>query len=238
MWNRRALLALADTEARQLAGQPVSEVIPSRRDFAQYVSTQRSELAAIARLEGGPLSSVLRLAKNSDDAEVAALTISAQAREEMATIAAAVTAPILREAFVVDANQLYRARLGGADAALFPAAELGFDVLQQLTSLASSLHMASIGEVFDRSGLEVALRLPRLLLGLACADARGQLDIDATRMLAASIDPGRTLLVLPPLQNAEQADALRGSVDAVTLSEALLDNEDLPGLIERIRQSK
>src|SRR5262245_35661438 len=144
--ERRRLLAASRDELRQLEAQPISEVTPSRRDFAQYVATQKTELAVVARLaqhEHHSLGEWIEYARACDDAEVAALAVMTApgglSVGDMAAIAAAVTAPILHEAFAIDARQLYQARLHSADAALFPAAELDDVTLHELVTVASSL---------------------------------------------------------------------------------------------------
>jgi indole-3-glycerol phosphate synthase len=235
-WNRDNLLAACNSELRQLAGQGVSEVTPSRHDFGLYVSTQRQGLAVIARLASGPRAALIDLARVCDKAEVAALSLALGddlSLTDVAAVAHAITAPIMREAFVVDANQLYHARLHGADAALFPVAELGGDALRLLVAVASSLHMASIAEVRDAASLEVAMQLPRLLLGIACVANNGAIDVDATLALAAGAPQGSTIVVLPALSSVAEADALRGAVDAVVLAETLLAGADAAAIVDR-----
>ena len=124
--GRQQQLAASRDEVQRLAAQPLSEVTPSRRDFAQYVATQRSELAVLARCVPLPDRNALcDYARACDDAEVAALAVATEPGgltvDDMAAIAAAVTAPVLREAPTLAASQLYHARLHGADAALYRA---------------------------------------------------------------------------------------------------------------------
>src|SRR5579862_588046 len=152
MDDRVRRLAASREEVRQLAGQSISEVTPSRRDFAQYVTTQRHELAVIARLAWTPAPSdrdaVIDCARACDDGEVAALAVATEpdglSMDDLAAIAAAVTAPVLRDAPTIDPSQLYYARLHGVDAAVYPASLLDEDALRELAAVASSLHMASI----------------------------------------------------------------------------------------------
>ncbi len=102
--DRARAFAASRDEIERLREQRVREVTPSRRDFAQYVATQRGELAVIARVSrGGPGQTTVQLidlARACDDADVAALAISTGMGgvtiDEMGEIAAATTAPILR----------------------------------------------------------------------------------------------------------------------------------------------
>ena len=63
---RAALLAASNAEAKKLVGRAIQEVTPSRRDFLQYVATQRSELAVIARISAGARAAVLERARACD----------------------------------------------------------------------------------------------------------------------------------------------------------------------------
>jgi len=122
--NRQRVLTASRAEAAQLAGQRLSEVVPSRRDFARYVDTQKQDLAVIARLGTRPEWTRARLvahAQACDDAEVAALAVATGALggllDDLAAVADSTTAAILRDDLLVDSRQLYDARLHGADAA-------------------------------------------------------------------------------------------------------------------------
>src|SRR5438105_10731213 len=110
--DRPARLAASREEARRLVGQPVSEVTPSRRDFARYVATQKQELAVMARLTATPprpVADLVAYARACDDAEVAALAVVTGAdglsADDMAAIAAATTAPILRDDLILEPGQ-------------------------------------------------------------------------------------------------------------------------------------
>lgn len=228
MDHARAVAASRE-EIQRLREQPVSEVTPSRRDFAQYVATQKDDLAVIARISrSGPeqtTSELLDFAAACDDAEVAALAVSTAAGgltiAAMAEIAAATTAPILRDDLTLDPRQLYYARLHGADAVLFPAADLDAAALHALVSIAGSLHMASVIEIMHAADIERAVQLPYAILGLRCTAADGSLDVESTGQLARRLPPQRTIIALPEVRSAAACAALRGVCDAVIAGEAL-----------------
>ena len=206
---RQRRLAASRDEVRRLAAQPISEVTPSRRDFAQYVATQRTELAVIARLARrsgmSQRGALLDYARACDDAEVAALAVVTEpeglSTDDMAAIAAAVTAPILRDALTIDPSQLYHARLHGADAAVYPADVLDDAALHDLVTVASSLHMASVVEVLTMADLRKALALAHVIVGLRCERADGSLDVERTRQLVQDVPPARTVIALAEAPN-------------------------------------
>jgi indole-3-glycerol phosphate synthase len=237
------LLAASREEARQLGNQPVSEIAPSRRDFAMFVSTQKQELAVIARLAGQPARAATTVqliahARACDDADVAALAVAAGIDElsmaDLAAIAEATTAPILRDYPLIDTNQLYHSRLHGADAVLLPAEALDRDRLHELVVAASSLHMACVVEVSSAAGIERAVHLPHVIIGLHCTHADGTLDLARTRQLAEEAPRQGTVLALPEIRSATECASLRGVCDAVLLGETLWQGTDVAARLREI----
>lgn len=229
MIDRLRALAASREEVRQLASLALSEVTPSRRDFAQFVATQREDLAVIARLVHTP--ALLEQARACDDAEVAALAVATLggdlAVSDMAAVADATTAPILREDPALDRCQLYYARLHGADAVLLPAAELDAATLQELVTVASSLHMASVIDVQSAAEVDVALRMPHAILGLRCTAAGGGVDVIWTQGLTRGVPRQRTVICLSEVRTPAECAALRGVCDAVVVGETLQGATDV-----------
>jgi indole-3-glycerol phosphate synthase len=241
MIDRRRALAASFEEARRLAGQPISEVTPSRRDFALYVTTHKQDLAVIARLPPADLrwdlAQLVAHARECDDAEVAALAVATGAGgvsiAELAAIAEATTAPILHDHFTVGTDQLHCARLHGADAALFPA-ELGGDTLRELVATASSLHMTSVVDMASEADIAAALHLPHVLVGLRCTDDTGRLDVGRTQQLAQQLPRQCTVIALPEVSSPAEGAALRGLCDAVMVGDVLKQSGDVGAAIRMI----
>lgn len=233
MIKREGQLAESRAEVARLASQPVSEVTPSRRDFAQYVATQKQGLAVIARLGLWAHGDLVAQAQACDDAEVAALAVATAAVElalpDMKAIADATTAPVLRESLVLDRSQIYASRLHGADAVLLAAHELAADELQELVAVARSLHMAPVIEVVGDADIDAALAIAHVPIGLRCVRDQ-RLDIDMTLRLAAAIPQQRTLIVLPEVMSVEEAARLVGHCDTVVVGD-LLAGADVAAVI-------
>jgi len=234
MMTRDLQLAESRREVATLADLRVSEVTPSRRDFAQYTATQRSGLAVVARLQGSATTSAserIAQARAYDDAEVAALAVVTDPSQltlpEMAAIAAATSTPLLRDALCLDRSQVLAARLHGADAVLLPVAELGADGLAELVAVARSLHMAALLEVCRAADIASALGITHATLALRCVGADHQLDIAATLALTALIPKQRACLVLPEVRALEEARQLLGHCDAILLDEVLTNSPDV-----------
>jgi len=237
--ERERILAASRAEAALLAGQRLSEVIPSRRDFAQYVDTQKQALAVIARigtLPGTPIAELVAHARACDDADVAALAVVTGAAgrplADLAAVADSTTAPILRDDLIVSPSQLYHARLYGADAAIFPAADIDRAALHALVSVASSLHMASVVEVLSATSLAAALDQPHALIGLRCLGAGGQLDLASTIQLAREVPAQRTVICLPEVQSPAECARLHSACDAVVVGAALVAADNVATVLQ------
>jgi indole-3-glycerol phosphate synthase len=94
--------------------------------------------------------------------------------------------PLLRKDFIVDAYQVYEARLAGADAVLFIAAILADDEMRDLLEITMDLGMDALVEVTSKEELQRALD--------ACAVMIGVNNRDLTNF---SIDIRRSLKLAP-----------------------------------------
>jgi len=221
-------------EAARLRRQSVSEVTPSRRDFAQYVAGGREEPAVVARLSLATTSwsreQLLEHARACDDAEVAALSLSLLddvGVEDLAAVIHDVTAPILREDPLLDANQLYYSRLHGADAVVLPAEVLAPDELGRMVDVAVSMHMSVVIECDSRAAVEAALRWPYTIIG-----ARRR---DAARELSGFAPANRTIVLLAEVSTPEEYRAARGCCDAVIVAPRALAGGDVASGLEALR---
>jgi indole-3-glycerol phosphate synthase len=245
MRNRACVLAASREEAARLGGQRLSEITPSRRDFAQYVATQKQELAIIARfaptaVAERDVAQIVANARACDDAEVAALAVATGSDgfplEVLEAVAASTTAPVLRDDLLVDPAQLYASRLHGADAGIFPAGDLPAGALCELVTVASSLHMASIIEVLTAADLHAIASLPHVLIGLHCETADGRLDIQRTTELARAVPSHCTVIALSEVHSAAECAKLRGYCDAVVAGD-LLSGTDVAAAIRGLVES-
>ncbi|HUI26583.1 MAG TPA: hypothetical protein VL403_10915 [Candidatus Kryptonia bacterium] len=241
--DRTRWLAEKRTEVARLGNVPVSEITPSRRDFRLHVTTQRQELAVIARIQridpetqrATSDAELLAHAAACDDAEVAAIAVATDAQrggslELLRAVVNATQAPVLRDDFVLAPNQLYDARLHGADAAIIPAAEVDHETLAELVRVASSLHMAAIVEVESAADLGKAVAVNQTVVGLNA-------DIDTMLDIAQRVPPNRTVLALREPDDFDTILRLRGKVDAVSLGPMLPDGTEIARALARLNGS-
>lgn len=223
-------------EARSLAGRGFSEVTPSRRDFTQFVTTQKTGMALVPRLTRAapeigaawPDADLVALARVCDEAEIGALAVRTAAfyggrPGDLAAVAAAVTAPLLHDEPCLDRSQIYQSRLQGADAVLLPAGVLAAEELAMLAGVARSVHMAPVVEVRDERGIESASALAQVCFGLCCPATDGFADLARARDLAASIPPHRTVLLLSEVRSLDLLDEIEGLIDAAVAGHVLIE---------------
>lgn len=242
--RRQQLLAEKRSEVARLAGLDVNQITPSRRDFTQFVSTQKTGIALVARLKradpytGASWRAVdlTALARRCDDTEVGAIAVATAEMfgcriDDLRAVAAAVTAPILHDDLCLHASQVYQARLFGADAVVLPAAHVAAD-LPSLIGVASSLHMASVLEVGSDSDLVLVADHRLACVGIQCPAADGFADLARALALAERIPSERSVLLLSEVREIESLRALDGLIDAAVVGNALLDADDPASVIE------
>ena len=108
----------------------------------------------------------------------------------------AVSLPLLRKDFVIDARQILEAIQWGADAVLLIAAILDDDTLVRLHELAIGCGLDALVEVHDAAELARVQRIGATLIGVNNRDLKTfKVDLATTESLAATVDLSQTLLV-------------------------------------------
>ena len=139
--------------------------------------------------------------------------------------------PALRKDFMVDAYQVYEARVMGADAILLIAACLSDTQMAELEACAHMLGMDVLVEVHDGQELERALRLRTPLLGINNRNLRTfEVTLDTTLSLLAQVPPGKRVVTESGiLAAADVQRMLSAQVRAFLVGEAFMRAPD-PGL--------
>ena len=103
--------------------------------------------------------------------------------------------PVLRKDFMVDAYQIFEARVMGADAVLLIASCLDDAQLKDFEAIAHDLGMAVLVEVHDMSELERALKLNTALLGVNNRNLRTfEVDLGVSLQAKAQCPPDKLLV--------------------------------------------
>lgn len=143
---------------------------------------------------------------------------------------AACALPVLRKDFVVDAYQVYEARVLGADCILLIVAALGDAALAELSHLAMELGMDVLVEVHDLDELERALQIAVPLVGINNRDLRTfEVSLDTTLKMKDAVPPDRLLVTESGILTPADVRRMREhGVHAFLVGEAFMRADD-PG---------
>ena len=143
---------------------------------------------------------------------------------------AACSLPVLRKDFVIDAWQVYEARVLGADCILLIVAALGDAALAELSGLAMDLGMDVLVEVHDIDELERALQVPVPLVGVNNRNLRTfDVSLDTTSALKTAVPPDRLLVTESGIHTPADVARMRlEGVNAFLVGESFMRAPD-PG---------
>ena len=143
---------------------------------------------------------------------------------------AACSLPVLRKDFVIEAWQVYEARVLGADCILLIVAALGDAALAELSGLAMDLGMDVLVEVHDIDELERALQVPVPLVGVNNRNLRTfDVSLDTTSALKTAVPPDRLLVTESGIHTPADVARMRlEGVNAFLVGESFMRAPD-PG---------
>ena len=176
---------LAEARGRTPLGywQEAAEARSERRDFAGALAgdeSGRGPVRVIAELKrASPSRGLLRtryrrreIAQAYAGAGAAALSVLTEEQyflgsiEDLKQARDAVSLPVLRKDFILDAYQVYESAAAGADAVLLIAAVLPDGDLRELIGLCKSLRLAALVEVHNEEELDRALAARARIIGV------------------------------------------------------------------------
>ena len=143
---------------------------------------------------------------------------------------AACKLPVLRKDFMIDAYQVYEARVIGADCILLIVAGLNDTQLQELAWLAIELGMDVLVEVHNREELERAQMLRTPMIGINNRDLHTfKTNLDTTIGLLTDVYPDRLVITESGIHTIEDVALMRRhGVNAFLVGEAFM-KADNPG---------
>lgn len=144
--------------------------------------------------------------------------------EDLQVVRAAVSLPVLRKDFLIDAYQVDEARAWGADGVLLIVAALDDARLGDLLAQTRQLGMDALVEVHTEEELERALHVGARLIGVNNRDLRTfETTLDVTLRLARYIPPETVLVSESGIGTRDDVTSLaEAGVDAVLVGESFV----------------
>lgn len=222
------------------------ETAPPVRDFSGALQRRiaQGRAGVIAEIkQASPSKGVLRadfrpaeIAAAYERAGAACLSVLTDRRffqgddEHLRAARAACRLPVLRKDFIVDAYQVYEARVIGADCILLIVAALGDAQLTEFAGLAAHLGMDVLVEVHDAAELERALALGTRLIGINNRDLRTfETRLETTLDLLPRIPADRLVVTESGICSSDDVRRMRDhGVNAFLVGEAFMRAPD-PG---------
>jgi indole-3-glycerol phosphate synthase len=218
--------------------------LPALRDFkAAIVVPQRISLVAEIKF-ASPSAGLIRekgdptaIARIYEKAGATAISLLTDKRffqgdlNQLPHLKRAISLPILRKDFIIDAVQVQQAFFYGADAILLIARILSHQQLAELISLCRELGMAPLIEVHDRDDLEKAIACNAEIIGINNRDLDSfKVDINTTSEMAPLVPDNCIVVSESGIENGGDILSLKGTgIHAVLVGSALMRSNDLAG---------
>lgn len=143
--------------------------------------------------------------------------------------------PLLAKDFVVDAYQVYEARVHGADSVLLMASVLPEREVHRLLELARSLGMEPLVETHDDAELQIALRAGAKVIGVNSRDLRTlRIDLEQAKARLARVPDSCVRVAESGLSCRDDVEAIRGLADAALIGSALMSAPNPAARIEEL----
>jgi indole-3-glycerol phosphate synthase len=151
----------------------------------------------------------------------------------------AVSLPVLRKDFVMNAYQVYESVAAGADALLLIVAALTDAQLRDLLKLAGQLEIDALTEVHTHEELNRALAAGAQVIGVNNRDLRTlQVSLETSFRLRERIPPACLAVSESGIRSASDVrDLARAGFNAVLIGEQLLKAEDPGGALGALLES-
>ena len=151
-------------------------------------------------------------------------------------IRAAVDVPLLRKDFVLDASQVYEARMAGADAVLLIAECLSPKKLKELHDLIVDLGMTPLVELYDQANIDAVLACEPKLVGVNNRDLNTfEVDLMHSIRVKQQFPSSTTFVSESGIFTHQDVQLMQANdVDAILVGESLMRNEDVGAAVKRL----
>jgi indole-3-glycerol phosphate synthase len=233
---RKARRPLAELEAALGAAPPARSLAAALRrpgEVACIAEIKRRSPSAGWIREGADAADVARRYAGAGAAALSVLTdepFFGGTLDDLAAARAAVSVPLLRKDFVVDAYQVAEARAAGADAVLLIVGALADGEMRALLAAARRYGVEALVEAHDAAEVRRAVDAGAAVIGVNNRDLRTfTVDRELAPRLRAEIPSDRLVVAESGIRDAADVARLAAAgVDAMLVGEALMRAPD-PG---------
>ncbi|MCD8096847.1 MAG: indole-3-glycerol phosphate synthase TrpC [Lachnospiraceae bacterium] len=143
-------------------------------------------------------------------------------------IRAAISLPMIRKDFTVDAYQIYEAKAMGADAVLLICALLSTERVREYLAICDALGLSALVETHDEKEIESAVRAGARVIGVNNRNLKNfTVDFSNASRLREQIPPDAVYVAESGVKDARDVASLsKIGADAVLVGEALMRAED------------
>ena len=155
-------------------------------------------------------------------------------------IAEAVSVPVLRKDFIVDAYLIYEAAYLGASSVLLIAGILQSDQLKEYLETAESLGLSAVVEVHDEQEIQMAVDAGARIIGVNNRNLHDfTVDLSTSTKLRARIPEQILMIAESGIRTRRDIEQLeQGGVNGVLIGETLMRAEDRIGLMKELKGEK
>lgn len=185
----------------------------------------------------------LSIAREYEEAGAAAISVLTEpyyflgSDEYLMEIAEAVSIPVLRKDFTVDAYQIYEARVLGASAVLLICALLEEERLKEYLTIAHSLGLSALVEAHTEEEIETALRIGAGIIGVNNRNLKNfEVDINTGIRLRKRIPEEILFVSESGIRTSQDVARLReNKTDAVLIGEMLMRSRNKKRQLAELR---
>lgn len=151
----------------------------------------------------------------------------------------AISLPMIRKDFTVDAYQIYEAKVMGADAVLLICALLSTPAIREYLAICDELGMTALVEAHDEAEIASAVEAGARVIGVNNRNLKNfTVDFSNSARLRASIPHTAVFVAESGVKGPEDIAALKSvGADAVLVGEALMRAEDKTGALDAFRRA-
>jgi len=225
------------------------------RNFLQKLQekTQNNQTALICEIKkGSPASGLIRedfdvknIAKTYEESGATCLSVLTDEKfflgcdDFLIQARQASNLPILRKDFMIDAYQIYEAKLLRADCILLIAAMLDDNKLRELESIAIDLNLDVLIEVHNKEELYRANKLKSKLLGINNRNLKTlEVNLDTAIELAKQVSGNYTLVAESGIKSPQDLKLLKNAgFNCFLIGEYFMRKHDISSAVQSMLQA-